>query len=75
MEHVMGELNFWTAIMTTWGESWIAVSDYKAYGKMASLFAQPYSTSPHYYTIDFPSRIEILLTENSAVQGYIRSQP
>jgi RNase H-like domain found in reverse transcriptase len=41
MEHVMGELNYWTYLMTRWGVGWIAGSENKAHGKMASLFAQP----------------------------------
>jgi hypothetical protein len=41
MEHVMGELNYWTDLMTRWGVGWIAGSENKAHGKMASLFAQP----------------------------------
>jgi hypothetical protein len=40
MEHVMGELNYWTDLMTRWGVEWIAGSEHKAHGKMASLFAQ-----------------------------------
>jgi hypothetical protein len=43
MEHVMGEPNYWTDLMTRWGVGWIVGSEHKAHGKMASLFAQPYS--------------------------------
>jgi hypothetical protein len=41
MEHVMGELNYWTDLMTRWEVGWISGSKNKAHGKMASLFAQP----------------------------------
>jgi hypothetical protein len=37
MEHVMGELNKWTDLMTRWGVGWVAGSENKAHGKMASL--------------------------------------
>jgi RNase H-like domain found in reverse transcriptase len=46
MEHVMGELNYWTDLMTRWGVEWVAGSENKAHGKMASLFAQPYISPP-----------------------------
>jgi hypothetical protein len=46
MEHVMGELNYWTDLMTRWGVGWVAGSENKAHCKMASLFAQPYVTRP-----------------------------
>jgi hypothetical protein len=39
MEHVMGDLKYWTDLMTRWGVGLIAGSKYKAHGKMASLFA------------------------------------
>jgi hypothetical protein len=42
MEHVMGELNYWTDLMTRWGIGWILGSRHKALGKMVSLFAKPY---------------------------------
>jgi hypothetical protein len=38
MELVMGVLNQWTDLMTIWGVGWIAGSENKAHGKMASLF-------------------------------------
>jgi hypothetical protein len=61
MEHVMGELNYWTILMKRWGVVWIVGSKHKAHGKMASLFAQPYITPPDYDTMEFPSKKEILL--------------
>jgi RNase H-like domain found in reverse transcriptase len=39
MEHVMSELNYWTYLVKRWGVGWIAGSEQKAHGKMASLFA------------------------------------
>jgi hypothetical protein len=48
MNHVMGELNYWTDLVTRWRVGWIAGSENKAHGKMDSLFAQPY-ISPHDY--------------------------
>jgi hypothetical protein len=74
MEHVMGELNYWTDLMTRWGVVWIAGSENKAHGKMASLFAQPYITPPDYHTLEFPSKKEILLVQQSAVNEFKRCQ-
>jgi RNase H-like domain found in reverse transcriptase len=48
MEHVMGELNYWTDLMTRWGVGWVAGSENKAHGKMASLFSQRYIRPPDY---------------------------
>jgi RNase H-like domain found in reverse transcriptase len=74
MEHVMGELNYWTDLMTRWGVGWVAGSENKAHGKMASLFAQPYISPPDYDTVEFPSKKEILLAQQSAVDEYERRQ-
>jgi hypothetical protein len=38
MEHFMGELNYWTDLMTRWRVGRIAGSERNAHGKMASLF-------------------------------------
>jgi hypothetical protein len=67
MEHVMGELNYWTDLMTRWGVGWIASSEKKNHGTMASLFAQPYISPLDYDTVKFPSKEEILLVQQSAV--------
>jgi hypothetical protein len=53
---------------------WIAGSENKANGKMANLFAQPYISPPDYDTVDFPSKKEILLVQQSAVNEYERCQ-
>jgi hypothetical protein len=74
MEHVMGELNYWTDLMTRWRVGWVACSENKAHGKMASLFAQPYIIPPDYDTVEFPSNKEILLVQQSAVDEYERCQ-
>jgi hypothetical protein len=63
----MGELNYWTDLMTRWGVGRMAGSDNKDHGKMASLFAQSYISSPDYDTVKFPSKKEILLAQQSAV--------
>jgi hypothetical protein len=42
MEHVMGELNYWTYLISRWRVGWIEGSEHKPHGKMAILFAQPY---------------------------------
>jgi hypothetical protein len=52
---VMGELNYWTDLMTRCGVGWIAGSDHKAHGKMASLFSQPYISPPDCGTVEFQS--------------------
>jgi RNase H-like domain found in reverse transcriptase len=67
MEHVMGELNYWTDFMARWGVGWISGSDNKAHGKMASLFQQPYISPPDYDTVEFSSEKDILLAQQSAV--------
>jgi hypothetical protein len=41
---------------------------------MASLFAQPYISSPDYDTVEFPSKKEILPVKQSAVDEYERCQ-
>jgi RNase H-like domain found in reverse transcriptase len=74
MEHVMGELNYWTDLMTRWGVGWVVGSEKKALGKMASLFAQPNISPPDYDTVEFPSKKEILLVQQSAVDEYERCQ-
>jgi hypothetical protein len=63
MEPVMGELNYWTDHIKRWTVGWIAGSENKAHGKMASLFAQPYVSPPDYDTVEFLSMKEILLSE------------
>jgi hypothetical protein len=52
MEHVMGELKYWTGPMTRWRVGWRPGSEDKAHGKMASLFAQPYISPPNYDMVD-----------------------
>jgi hypothetical protein len=70
MEQVMNELNYWTDLMTRRGVGWIACSENKAHGEMASIFAQPYIGPPDYNTVEFPSKKEILLVQQSAVNEY-----
>jgi Integrase zinc binding domain len=74
MEHVMGDLNYWTDLMKRWGVGWIVGSENKARGKMTSLFAQPYISPPDYDTVDFPSKKEILLVQQSSINKYERRQ-
>jgi Integrase zinc binding domain len=74
MEDVMGELNYWTDLMTRWGVGWVAGSEHKAHGKMASLFAQPYISPPDNDTLVFPSKKDILLVQKSALYEYERCQ-
>jgi Integrase zinc binding domain len=74
MEHVMGELNYWTDLMTRWRVGWVAGSENKAHGKMSSLFSQPYISPPDYDTVESPSKKEILLVQKSAVDEYERCQ-
>jgi hypothetical protein len=66
----MGELNSWTDLMTRWRVGWITGSENKAHGKIASLFAQPYIGPPDYDTVEFLSKKEILLAQQSAVNEY-----
>jgi Integrase zinc binding domain len=72
MEHFIGELNYWTDLMKRLGVRWIAGSENKAHGKMASLFAQQFIIPPNYDTVEFPSRKDILLVQQSAVDKYER---
>jgi Integrase zinc binding domain len=74
MEHVTGDLNYWTDLMTRWGAGWVAGSENKAHGKIASIFAQPYISPPDYDTVEFPSKKDILLVQQSAVNEYERCQ-
>jgi hypothetical protein len=52
--------------MTRWSVGWVAGSENKAHGKMASLFAQTYISPPDYDTVEFPSRNDIILVQQSA---------
>jgi hypothetical protein len=74
IEHVMGELNYWKDLMTRWGVGWIAGSGHIEYGKMAGLFAQPYISRSEYDALEFPSKKEIILVQQSAVNEYERFQ-
>jgi RNase H-like domain found in reverse transcriptase len=74
MEHVMGDLNYWTDLMSICRVWWIAGSEHKSHGKVASLFAQPYIIPPDYDTVQFPSKKEIRLVQQSAVNEYERFQ-
>jgi hypothetical protein len=74
MEHVMGELNYWTDLMKRWRVGWIAGSENKAHNKMTSLFAQPYISPPDYDTVKFPFKKKIILAQLSAVNEYERCQ-
>jgi hypothetical protein len=74
VKHVMGELNYWTDLMTRRGVGRIGGSEKKAHGKMASLFAQPYISPPYYDTVVFSSNKEILLVQQSAFNEYERCQ-
>jgi hypothetical protein len=60
--------------MTRWGVGWVAGSENKAHGKMASLFAQPYISPPDYDTVEFPSNKDIILVQQSSVNEYERCQ-
>jgi hypothetical protein len=57
-EHVMGDLNYWTDLMSRSGVGWIADREHKEYSKMVSLFAQPHITSPDCDTVEFSSKKE-----------------
>jgi hypothetical protein len=46
----------------------------KAHEKMASFFAQPYNSPPDYDTVEFSSKKEVLLVQQSAVDEYERCQ-
>jgi hypothetical protein len=70
----MDELNYRTDLMKRWGVGWIADSEHKTYGKMASLFSQPFKSPPDYDTVEFPSKKEILLVQQSAVNEYERCE-
>jgi hypothetical protein len=70
----MGELNYWTDLMTRWEVGRRAGSENKAHGNMASLFAQPYISPTDYDTMNFPLNKDILLVQQSAVNKYARCQ-
>jgi Integrase zinc binding domain len=74
MKNVMGELNIWTDLIRRRGVGWIAGSEHKAHGKVDSLFAQPYISRPDYDMVEFPSKKEILLVQQSAVKEHERLQ-
>jgi hypothetical protein len=70
----MGNLNHWIDLMTRWGVGWVAGSENKAHGKMASLFSQPYISPPDYNTVKFLSKKKIILVQQSAANEYERYQ-
>jgi hypothetical protein len=72
-EHVMGELNYWTDLTTRWKVGWIAGSEHKAHGKMASQLAQPYITPPDCNTVEYQPKKKILLAQKNNVQEYEKS--
>jgi hypothetical protein len=74
IEHVMGEIQYWTDLMTRWVVGWIAGSEDKAHGTMASLLSKSYISPTDYDTAEFPSRKEIILVQQSAVNEYERYQ-
>jgi RNase H-like domain found in reverse transcriptase len=74
MKYVMGELNYWTELMTRWGVGWEAGSKNEAHGTTASLFSQPYISPPDYDTVEFPSKKENFLVQQSAVNEDDRCQ-
>jgi hypothetical protein len=69
MEHVIDEINYWTDLMKRLEVGWIAGSEHKAHGKMDSLLSQPYISPPDYDTVVFPSKKEIMLLQQSAVEA------
>jgi RNase H-like domain found in reverse transcriptase len=73
MKNIMGELKYWTDLMTKWGVGWTAGTEHKAHGKMACLFAQPCITPPDNETVEFPSEKEIRMALKSAVEEYERN--
>jgi hypothetical protein len=60
--------------MTRCGVEWIADIENKAHGKMARFFAKPYISPPDYDTVEFQSKKEIILVQQSAVNEYKRCQ-
>jgi hypothetical protein len=56
------------------GSRWIAGSENKAHGKVASLIAQPYISPPDYDTVEFSSKKDILLVQQSTIDEYERCQ-
>jgi hypothetical protein len=74
MEHVMSELNYWTDLMTRWEVGWIVGREDRAHGKMISPLAQPYIIPSDYDWMEFPSKKEILLVQQSSVNDYERCQ-
>jgi hypothetical protein len=46
----------------------------QAHGKIVSIFAQPYISPPEYDTVELPSKKEIILAQQSAVNAYERCQ-
>jgi hypothetical protein len=56
------------------GNGSIEGSERKVHGRMASLFAQPYISPPYTDTVEFSSKNEILMAQQSAVNEYERCQ-
>jgi hypothetical protein len=60
--------------MTRWGVEWIAGSEHKSHGKMASRFAQPHISPPDNGAVEFPSKRDMIMAQQSAVSEYERFQ-
>jgi hypothetical protein len=56
VKHVMGEINYWTDLMTRLGVGWVAGRNHKERGNIASLFSQPYISPTDNDTVEFPSK-------------------
>jgi hypothetical protein len=56
------------------GSRWIAGSEHKVYGKVASLFSQPYVTPPGNDTAELSPQQIILLAQSSAIQEFERGK-
>jgi hypothetical protein len=72
MEHVAGEVNYWTDLLTRWGVGWVAGGTQKARTKIARLFSQPYimPAEEEEPKPNFPAQQEIMLSQKRAIAEY-----
>jgi hypothetical protein len=70
MEHVAGEVNFWTDLMTRWGVGWVAGAEPRARVALATIFEQPYIMPADEDKPEFPAKQVILMAQKVAIADY-----
>jgi hypothetical protein len=70
MEHVAGEVKFWTDLMTRWGVGWVVGAEPRARVALATIFEQPYIMPADEDKPEFPAKQVILMAQKVAIADY-----